>query len=175
MSVRASLATVAVVVGTVFVVGCSQMGQSTSPTAPSSALTAPTSLAGGTSVSLSQSSRVAQLGPGASYDATGSWHFVTTDQRTGEVLGVCDAFLTQDSDGNISFTDCGGHPVSITRVGSGRTLAYKTSASFAASPCNVNISGTTQVDTTTNTGVTHLSGTDSHCSQVTFLVTFAKN
>lgn len=36
MSVRASFVAVAVVVGTVFVVGCSQMGQSTSPTAPSS-------------------------------------------------------------------------------------------------------------------------------------------
>lgn len=37
MSVRNSLAAVAVVVGTVFVGGCSQMGQSTSPTVPSSA------------------------------------------------------------------------------------------------------------------------------------------
>jgi hypothetical protein len=36
MSMRASLAAVAVVVGAVFVVGCSQMGQSTSPTTPTS-------------------------------------------------------------------------------------------------------------------------------------------
>lgn len=36
MSLRTSLAAVAVVVGTLFVVGCSQMGQSASPTVPTS-------------------------------------------------------------------------------------------------------------------------------------------
>lgn len=37
MSVRSSFVAVAVVVGTVFVFGCSQMGQTSSPTVPSSA------------------------------------------------------------------------------------------------------------------------------------------
>jgi hypothetical protein len=56
MSVRASLAAVAVVVGTVFVVGCAQT--SSSPISPSSSVSSVTP----SSVSLSQASAVAQLG-----------------------------------------------------------------------------------------------------------------
>lgn len=48
MSVRASVIAVAVVVGTGFVIGCSQMGQSTPPTSPSSSASASSSVGSGT-------------------------------------------------------------------------------------------------------------------------------
>lgn len=154
MLMRASFIAFAVVVGTAFVVGCSQIGQSTSPTAPSSALTAPTSLAGGTSASLSQSSVFTPMArPAPSYNATGLWHEVITDLRTGEVLEEVNTVLTQDADGNITHCgECEGELWTFTRLSSspGRIL-YTVSIFGEGSPCNLDASGSAQLNTTTNT------------------------
>lgn len=45
-----------------------------------------------------------QLGPSASYDATGSWHLVLREGPNGPVIDEFDLFLTQDAAGNLTFT-----------------------------------------------------------------------
>ena len=116
---RASLTAVVVVIAMPFVVGCSQMGQSTSPTAPSSA----SSVTPSSPRSFSPSNTIAQVAPGASYDASGSWHVIAIiSSMSGEVL-LTDEFddtLTADSDGNLhSVTEVEGSQVTLLRKGKG--------------------------------------------------------
>ena len=175
MSVRASFIALAVVMGTVFVVGCSQMGQSTSPTAPSSALTVPTSLAGGTSESLSQSSVFAPTArPTTSYDATGLWHLVI--KVHGQVVDEVDTDLTQDADGNITYCgECESELFTLTRtnVMPGRLL-YNVTYFGEGSPCNASGSGTAQLNTLTNTITGTITVQQDDCSRVPASMTLTR-
>src|SRR5262245_8616023 len=138
---RASTAAV-VSITTLFVVGCAQ---GPSPTV-ASGVTAATS---------------AQLGPGASYDGSGSWHYIATDRHTGDPIGnPFDVTLTQDSDGNLSGTVQSLVSLSLTRHGNGPKITYSLSAFGATTvPCQVDLRGTLQIDTTSNTGNGSLRGT----------------
>jgi hypothetical protein len=105
-------------------------------------------------------------GPGADYDASGSWHIAVRTPRTGET-DEFDTVFNQDADGNITFHGDDGLPITLTRLGpgNGRVIAYRISASFEGSPCDVEVSGTGTIDTQTNTGraaVTVVGGESCH-------------
>ena len=117
-------------------VSCAQDARSTSPTAP-----AP--LAGSLTV-----------GPGANYDASGSWHFALTPPRAGETVEF-DAVFHPDANGNITFIEPeGGLLITLTRLGSGdgRVIPYELSSFKQQSTCSLELSGTVTLDTQTNTG-----------------------
>jgi hypothetical protein len=131
---RASLTAVVVLIAPLFVVGCSQ---STSPTVPSSALAA-------------SAPASAQLGPGASYDPTGLWHFVTT--INGNLDSTFDSNASQDSDGNLHFVDDEGEPITLERLGTGVIITYSLSVTSAESGCDaVRVRALARLDTRTNT------------------------
>jgi hypothetical protein len=98
--------------------------------------------------------------------------FVTTDKSG--VTDSFDTFVTQDSQGNLSFTADDGTPITFTRLGTGRTIAYRISVVLDATPCDVDLSGTAQLNTTTNAGKGHVSGVIDTCSRYSAVVTFTK-
>jgi hypothetical protein len=143
--------------------GCAD-ARSDSPTAPASPLD------------------LLAAGPGANYDASGSWHFVVREPRAGE-RGEFDAVLHQDANGNITFIEPdGGLLITLTRLGSGngRVISYKLSASREESPCTFEVSGTATLDTKTDTGraavrLSWVGDTGENCDQgATQTVTFSK-
>ena len=113
-------------------VGCAQSG-----TGVPTSLTSPSSLS-------------SAIGPGASYDATGMWHFVTT--FPGNPDESADAYVTQDADGNLSFVD-DGEVITLERIGTGVIITYRLSHAGPESgtACDVLAQGTGQLDTRTNT------------------------
>ena len=131
---------------TIGAVGCAQPGASDSglPTSPSSSSAGP-------STSLVPPNGIATLGPGASYNASGMWRFVTTN-----VDGVVEeTFVTnvsQDGNGNLSFLDSEGAPVTLERLGTGVIITYRLSqVGSEGGDCDVHIQGTARLDTRTNT------------------------
>lgn len=124
--------TVAVLfIATLFVVGCSQ---NSLPTVPSSASSVASS----------------SIGPGASYNATGTWRLVDTDVH-GNDADVSFVDITQDADGNLHFLD-EGTPVTAERLGTGVISTYRLSfIGNEGGPCDLLIEGTIRLDTTTDT------------------------
>lgn len=120
----------------VFALGCAQPGAGL-PSSPSAVSAGPSAGA---------------AGPGASYDATGLWHFVSSNAR-GTDEESFDAYVTQDADGNLSFVDGDGAAVTLERVGTGAVIAY--TFSFldpeGGTDCSVLVQGTARLDTRTNT------------------------
>ena len=174
---RATLTAVVVVLATPFVVGCTQ---STSPSVAPSAVIAPASAQAGPSVAPSAvaAPTSAHGGPGASYDASGLWHVVVRDAPSGNpngnVLDDEDSIsFTQDADGNLhgEGEDAGA---TLTRRGTGRTIAYTVSVFEDHPDCDTVLSGTAQLDTTANTIQVHLSGIEEGCESVNFWVTLTR-
>ena len=131
-------------------VGCAQSGTGVpaSPTAPSS-LSVGSSAAAPSSLSVGPSA--AALGPGASYNASGWWRFVTTDVH-GNVESTFDTNVTQDGNGNLSFTDEDGAPITLERLGTGVIITYRLSLiSDEGGDCDVRVKGTARLDTRTHT------------------------
>jgi hypothetical protein len=120
-------------------------------------------------------------GPGASYDATGSWHLVATEGPNGPILTEGDADLTQNSDGTITFGDDTALFTFTPRgPGTGRMIPYDLSAFgpivLPNSPCETKISGTARLDTQTDTiTVAHFSGVEDDCTNVSGAATLTKN
>ncbi len=156
---RASLtAVVVVLVATLFVVGCTQ---STSSSVAPSAVTAPTS---------------AQAAPGASYDGSGSWHFHATARwQNGVVFNdEGDATFTQDVDGNLHAT-IDNSQITLTRRGSGRTIAYQMSVFESHTGCNTELSGSARINTATNTLQAELAGIEQNCERAQASMNATKN
>jgi hypothetical protein len=114
--------------------------------------TAPSSLSAGPSASLVPSGGIATLGPGASYNASGMWRFVTTDIH-GNDDDSFDTNVSQDGNGNLSFLDDDGSPVTLERLGTGVIITYRLSqtGSEEGTECDIHIQGTARLDTRTNT------------------------
>ena len=162
---RASSTAAVVFIATLFVVGCAQ---SPSPTASSSAVTAPTS---------------AQVAPGASYDGSGPWHFsVIFSSISGEELGRDQGVITftKDVDGNLHATvlDDPNDPrptvVTLTRRGLGPKITYLMSIFEPHTDCDVDVSGPAQIDIATNTLTARLTGTEEGCIRVVYSITATK-
>jgi len=109
-------------------------------------------------------------GAGASYNATGVWHLVISDQRSGDVYDDVDTELTQRADGTITFCgECEGELFTLTPRGArqGEAVPYELSYFGAGSPCNANASGPALLDTRTNTITAHsLRGASDDCSRL---------
>src|SRR3984893_1126035 len=96
MSVRSSFVAVAVVVGTVFVFGCSQMGQTSSPTVPSSAA----SVTSSGSVSLRPAQSL-----GLSHAAQGTRQVSMMDACDGPTFNLAVGPGTCSRNGGVSFSE----------------------------------------------------------------------
>lgn len=119
----------------VFAVSCAQP-EGVLPTSPSSLSVAPSAAA---------------VGPGASYNATGTWRFVTTDVH-GNGAETFDTYVTQDGNGNLSFLDEDGALVTLERLGTGVIITYRLSnIGSEGGECDIRIQGTPRLDTRTNT------------------------
>ena len=159
--------------------GCSHDASNVaSPTAPSSLAGSSASLSDSRSPSSPQAGVVTPAaGPGASYDANGSWHFVVFDGASpnASIEGDFDAVFKQDADGNISFVDDDGNTITLTRLGTGVIITYKVSFVADTSPCDFELSGILQLDTRTNTGKAHVRVNGDDCSHGVQYVTLTKN
>ena len=119
---------------TVVAAGCAQSEDG--PTSPSA---------------MSVGSSGAALGPGASYNASGTWHFVTTD-ADGNVIEDIETTVSQDGQGNISFMNEADELVTLERVGTGVIILYRLSGvSDEGGDCNVRVQATVRLDTRNNT------------------------
>src|SRR5207245_1097003 len=127
LPMRASLTGALVCIALLFAVGCAQ---SPSPTL-ASGVTAPTS---------------AQSGPGASYDASGSWHFrIHLTSKDGlDVTQEGDLTVTQDADGNLH-VPVGASEFTLLRKGSGPKLAYVMSLFESHPRCDTDVSGPAKI------------------------------
>ena len=92
----------------------------------------------------------AALGPGASYDASGMWRFVVADVHS-NVDETFDTNVSQDANGNLSFLDEDGSPVSLERLGTGVVVTYRLSLTAEEDDCEIRVQGTARLDTRTNT------------------------
>jgi hypothetical protein len=155
---RASPIAAVVFLAVLFVVGCTQ---GPSLNVSSAGVTAPTS---------------AQIGPGASYNATGSWRLIVWDKPNGTIQDDNDESFVQDADGNLHTADGTG---TLTRLGTGQTIAYSVSIiePHPTHPCSTTLSGQAQIHTKDDTFYAHLSGIEAEldCSYVEFWVTGTKN
>ncbi len=107
------------------------------------------------------------LSPGSSYDATGPWYGVIT----GDIGGSGTLALVQDSHGNISGEDDGGHVYTFKHQGPGD---YKASV-FSPAPCPTDVSGSAQLDALANTITAEVSGTAACLPNVlNFTITLTK-
>jgi len=143
--------------GLFLAVGCAQSGTGQN----AGALMAPTSI--------SSAGAETQAKPGSSYDATGSWSLVIT----GDIGGSGTGTFVQDSKGNISGTDEGGHVYSFKHQSSN---SYKLTVIGGDPSCLADVAGTAQLDTTTNTIVAPVSGTVACVSSsiLNFTMTFTR-
>jgi hypothetical protein len=154
------------VVGTV---GCAQPGSSNQASAM-----APSSVTSGAALSAPQSGTTAQAGPGASYDASGTYIVEAGLKRNGEPFSDPDQItLTQDGAGNLHGVIPGGHPTSVTLVrrGSGQTIEYDMSVFEPHTQCNTVLSGQAQLNTKTGVMKAHLSGIEQDCENVDYFIT----
>ena len=103
-------------------------------------------------------------GPGASYDASGTWHFVTTDAE-GNVIEDIETTVSQDGQGNISFMNEADELVTLERVGTGVIILYRLAAvSDEGGDCDVRVQATVRLDTRTNTLTGRLNLKELGCS-----------
>ncbi len=117
----------------VFAVSCAQSGAPTSPS------------------NVSVDSSTAALGPGAAYNANGMWRFVVADVH-GEVDETFDANVSQDGNGNLSFQDSDGNPITLERLGTGVIITYRLFLTGDVEEgCDIRIQGTARLDTRTDT------------------------
>ena len=118
----------------------------------------PTSPTGAGSLPLSQSNAVTQIGPGASYNATGPWRHVVHDKQGNVFDGPVVTDLTQAADGTITWCgECEGELWTITpRGGQGKFISYDLSLTVPGS-C-VDVSGTARLDTSKDTITGRLTG-----------------
>ena len=119
---------------TVLAVSCAQ---------PGAGLTSPSSVG----------PSAAALGPGASYDASGTWHLVVADVH-GNVEETFDTNVSQDANGNLSFLDEDGGLVTLERLGTGVIITYRQSQIAppeGGGDCDIHIQATARLDTRTNT------------------------
>ena len=66
--------------------------------------------------------------------------------------------------------------LTLTRHGNGPKITYSLSAFGATTvPCQVDLRGTTQIDTSTNTGNGSLRGTNGDCTSIDAVLAVAKN
>jgi hypothetical protein len=142
-------------------VGCAQ----SAPTSPSQT---------GSSEDLSVTAQAAA--PGASYNGSGSWHFQATSRwQNGAVFNdEGDATFTQDVDGNLHAT-AGNTQLTLKRLGSGRTIAYRMSVLEPHTGCNTEYSGSAQINTATNTLQAKLAGIEQNCERAELSVNATKN
>lgn len=92
----------------------------------------------------------ARAGAPPSYDATGVWHLVIADQRSGEVYDDVDTLLTQQPGGTITFCgECEGELFTLTPRGAGKgsAIPYELAYFGEGSPCNASGSGAVVLDT----------------------------
>ena len=115
-------------------VSCAQPGAPTSPSA------------------VSVGSSTAALGPGAAYNANGMWRFVVADVH-GNVDETFDANVSQDGNGNLSFQDSDGNPITLERLGTGAIITYRLflTGDEEETQCDIRIQGTGRLDTRSNT------------------------
>jgi len=128
----------------------------------------PSAVSAGPSASV-PSGEVARLGPGASYDPTGIWHFVVSDVH-GEVQETFDADMHQDADGNLSFIDDDGNLITLRRLGTGVVSTYRLSFVSDEEPCDFKVSGTARLDTRTETITINAAVQDTDCSHAALVV-----
>ena len=144
-----------------FAVGCAQ----SAPTSPSQT---------GNSEDVSVTAQAAA--PGASYNAGGSWHFRAIARwQNGAVFNdEGDITFTQDVDGNLHGTT-GNAQLTLTRLGSGRTIAYRMSVFEPHTGCNTELSGTAQIHTATDLLQAKLAGIEQNCERAEVSVQAFKN
>jgi hypothetical protein len=147
--------------------GCSQPagGDLALPISPSAVLAGP-------SASL-PAGDIARLGPGASYNATGIWHFVVSNVH-GEVDETFDVDMHQDADGNLSFIDDDGNLINLTRLGSGVVVTYRLSFISDEEPCDFKVTGTARLDTRSETITINAALQDTDCSHSVLVITATK-
>ena len=90
--------------------------------------------------------------PGAPFNASGMWRFVTTNVD-GAVEETFVTNVVQDGNGNLLFLDSDGRPVTLERLGTGVIITYRLSqiGSEDGGDCDMHIEGTARLDTRTNT------------------------
>jgi len=132
---------------TVFAVSCAQSGagDAASPASPS-ALSADASAA----PLRNGASQQPASSPGASYDASGMWRFVDTDVH-GNDAETFDTTVSQDANGNLSFLDEDGNPITLERMGTGVIITYRVSFTGEEDGAEIRVQGTARLDTRTNT------------------------
>ena len=119
----------------VFAVSCAQSGGEL-PTSPSSRSVGPSATA---------------VGPSASYDATGTWRFVTT---LGNDTDTFTTDVTQLANGNLQFLDDDNQLITLERLsqGAGAVITYRLSnIGSDGGDCDLRSHGTVRLDTRTNT------------------------
>jgi hypothetical protein len=80
------------------------------------------------------------------------WHFVVADVH-GVVDETFDANVSQDGNGNLSFQDPEGNPITLERLGTGVIITYRLllTGDEEETECDIRIQGTARLDTRTNT------------------------
>lgn len=119
----------------VLAVSCAQSGNGS--------LTSPSSASAGAAATAA--------GPSAGYNATGKWHFVT---RLNDEEDTFDTMVTQLPNGDLTFLDEDGAPVTLVRLsqGDGRIFTYRLhSVDDEGGECLVRAQGTVLLDTKTST------------------------
>jgi hypothetical protein len=112
--------------------------------------------------------------PGASYDASGSWHLIIDETVAGQDHHEeSDVTFVQDPHGNITITEIPS--VTLLRHSVGKKILYKMTVFEPHPSCNTDLSGTAQIDTTTNTFDAKLSGIEEGCDKAQLTVTGVRN
>ena len=158
-------------------VGCGQQGAADvgSPTAPSSLVALPSSSASRSDV------LTLMAGPGAEYNATGTWHLVISERPNGDGFPLGDVNLTQHSDGTITFSDdTATYTFTPRGSGTGRVIPYDLSAFgpivLPNSPCETRLSGTALLDTQNDTiRIPRVSGVEDDCENISVSATLTRN
>lgn len=131
----------------VLAVSCAQPGAPTSPS------------------TLSTGGTAAALGPGAAYNANGMWRFVVADVQ-GNVDETFAANVSQDGNGNLSFQDADGNPITLERLGTGVIITYRLFLTGDVDEgCDIRIQGTARLDTRTDTMTANVQLKQTGCSQ----------
>lgn len=149
--------------------GCAQSGTSNPVAATSSG-------SDSASISVSPSSSIAQAGPGASYDASGTYQVDARLKPNGDPFPPDIITLAQDGAGNLHGVIPGGHPttVDLVRKGSGQTIDYEVNVFEPHTLCNTQLSGQAHLNTKTGVLQGHISGVEQDCSPADYFITLTK-
>ena len=91
---------------------------------------------------------------------------MTTDVH-GNLEETFDTNVSQDANGNLSFVDEDGNPITLERLGTGVIITYRQSSIVppeGGGDCDVRIQGTARLDTRTNTLVGNIFLRELGCS-----------